>query len=102
MLRIFSDMIRIAVLPKTPLTVILAIVTFLSGYVVFKGPSALIRLNFLLYWVILLSWLLLVSGGLASHFSFSGLFPLLGPGVPTLLTQGIYKVSLFAEFLLIG
>lgn len=95
-LRLIVDQTKIVTLPKTPTSVMLLLVLVLSLFLCWRGIEALARMSAMwLPWVG--STLVLLAVLIWNLVDFKHLFPLLGPGVPTLAVEGVQHSLYYGE-----
>jgi spore germination protein (amino acid permease) len=99
--RQFAANFQVAVLPRTPLEPLAVVLLLLAGLTASLGLEALVRTAMLFSLVIGLFFVPLTVAALPAA-DVSQLFPLLGPGLPALLTQGWQDSALYDEFLILG
>ena len=101
MVRQFAESFILAILPRTPISVIMLLFLALLVYAVLLGIETLSRVAWFFgpYLLIALLTILLCS---LPHGSLLNLTPLLGPGPWPLIKNSVIHCSIFAEILLLG
>lgn len=97
-LRLLVDQTKVVTLPNTPLSVMLLCILILCIYLNYKGIECLGRLS-----SVLLPWLIgtLISLALLVYnlYDFTNLFPLFGPGLGVVITEGVKHGLYFGELM---
>jgi spore germination protein (amino acid permease) len=101
LLRKFAESFILAILPRTPISVIMLFFLVLLMYAAFLGIETLSRVAWFFgpYLLIALLTILLFS---LSQSSFQNLFPILGTGPGPILKSSLIHSSIFGEILLLG
>ena len=101
MVRQFAESFILAILPRTPISLIMLLFLALLAYAALLGIETLSRVAWFLgpYLLIALLTILLFS---LPHGSVLNLTPLLGPGPWPLIKNSMIHCSIFAEILLLG
>ncbi len=94
--REFSETVGTALLPRTPLSVIMAVFVLASLFAAYMGLEALTRAAFLASPLILLTLVLLVLLMLPQT-NFDAIFPLLGVGLGKLIYHGVAHAAVAGE-----
>lgn len=101
-LRQFSENIVTAILPKTPLSVVLIGFLVVIAYGSLLGIEAIARSAWFVTPFMMVGVMALLGGGLLTYRGENALAPFWGPGFLSVAGWGLIKVSLFAEILIIG
>ncbi|NLS44408.1 MAG: endospore germination permease [Firmicutes bacterium] len=101
LIREFSETVSTALLPRTPLSVIMGVFIISTFSAVHMGlgaiaGTALIGMPLITVTLILLNFLLLPQS------NFDVIFPLFGPGLRTLISRGISHSGIAGEILFLG
>ena len=101
MLRKFAETFILAILPRTPISVIILFFLSLLMYATFLGIETLSRVAWFYgpYLLMALVAILLFS---APQGDYHNLLPVLGNGPGAILKQAVIHISMFAELLLFG
>jgi spore germination protein KB len=94
--RLFADQTKVVALPKTPLSFLLLCAIVVSCYIAVKGFEGVARITSVFFpWMIITIILLVVL--VINRFHVYYLFPLLGPGLKTIILEGVKHSLYFAE-----
>lgn len=95
-LREFAEAISTAILPRTPIDVLIVSVALAAAYAAYLGPEAVGRLAiFLAPWLVVFLAVILVAPLVVVDLGH--LFPLWGTGLPRILGHSLLRSSLYAE-----
>ncbi len=100
-LRQFAESFILAILPRTPISVISGVFLLLLIWAMLQGIEALSRVAILLGPYLLTALILIVAFTLP-QMHLGNLSPVLGPGVGSILKFSVFEISSFAELLLLG
>ncbi|MFZ5823057.1 MAG: GerAB/ArcD/ProY family transporter [Bacillota bacterium] len=101
-LRQFSENIVAAILPKTPLPVVIIGLLVVIAYGSLLGIEAIARSAWFVTPFMVVGVVALLAGGLFTYRGLNALTPFWGPGLLPVAGWGLIKVSLFAEILVVG
>lgn len=94
--REFGDLMIVYLLPNTPLSVIMLILVFLSGYAVYQGLEVFFRITEILFPIVLVIYVALIFTLLSSGIvQFERLEPLLEHGLKPVVDAAIPEVISF-------
>ncbi|MEW5866761.1 MAG: GerAB/ArcD/ProY family transporter [Bacillota bacterium] len=99
--REFSETVGTALLPRTPLSVTMAIFVLVTVFAAYLGVEGLARAAFLASPVIVAT-LILLNLLLLPQANFDAVFPLFGPGADKLVYHGVAHSAVAGEVLFLG
>jgi spore germination protein (amino acid permease) len=101
LMREFVDVLKVFILPLTPISLITAAVTIAAIISAFLGLESIARISKLSAYICLAGYMavLLLS---VNEYDFSNLFPVLGYGIGTTIKEGISRSSVFSEVILVS
>ncbi len=100
-LRQFAESFILAILPRTPISVITGVFLLLLILAMLQGIEALSRVAILLG-PYLLAALIIIVGFTLPQMHLGNLSPILGPGLVPIFKYSVFEISSFAELLLLG
>lgn len=101
-LRQFGENIVAAILPRTPLPVVLLAFLGAIVYGALLGIEAIARSAWIVMPFMVIGVMTLLAGGLYTFHGLNALTPFWGPGLIPVVGWGLVKVSLFGEILVIA
>lgn len=99
--RAFVEAVIGTILPRTPAHVVMFLFMAVTVYIAYYGIETLSRLSQLVAVVLLMGFLLLLVADLG-WMDHRYLYPVLGPGLGTVVAAGVAKSSYFSELILLG
>ncbi|HCC33180.1 MAG TPA: hypothetical protein DEQ28_04670 [Clostridiales bacterium] len=99
--RQFAANFQVAVLPRTPVELLAAVLLLLAGLTVSLGLETLVRIA-MLFSLVIASFFVPLAVATLPAADLGHLFPLLGPGLYPVLAQGWQDSALYDEFLILG
>lgn len=99
--REFSEIIKTAVLPLTPISVLIGLIISASVFGAYQGIESISRGNWLFTPFIILA-LLIILLGILPFSQPTYIFPLLGTGALPVLKAGIFRTLLFSDIIFLG
>ncbi|WP_048743729.1 endospore germination permease [Paenibacillus sp. P22] len=101
-LREFSELLASDILPRTPMNIIMIAMLIPIAVVAYAGLEAIGRFCWSAAGLIVASVVIVLMGGLMTHFEPDALLPFWGTGRSRVLSLGLVKSSLFSEMLVFG
>lgn len=101
LLREFSEVLKVFILPLTPISIILGAVIIAAVVAAYLGLESIARISKIVAYIFLVGYIsvLLLA---RNEYNFSNLFPFLGYGIGTTVIEGITRSSVFSEIILIA
>ncbi|ASS65611.1 MULTISPECIES: GerAB/ArcD/ProY family transporter [unclassified Paenibacillus] len=101
-LREFSELLASDILPRTPMNIIMIAMLIPIAVVAYAGLEGIGRFCWSAAGLIVASVVVVLLGGLMTHFEPNALQPFWGTGRTRVLSLGLVKSSLFSEMLVFG
>lgn len=98
-MRQYSENLLAVFLPRTPLQVVMGAYLGAATFIAYLGVEGLARTAWLLGPWLLAGLATLLAGALLTFTSTGGLTPFWGPGLPVVITEGLFRSGVGAEIL---
>lgn len=99
--RSYVDIIRGVFLPTTPMLIIYILVIGTSYYIANKGFETIGRVSYIIIFYVAAANLFLIFLT-RKDFDMNNIFPLWGPGIGQLITNGVSQISIISEIILVS
>lgn len=100
-LRSYLEMVKMILLPNTPIEIILGIFAVVIGLTAFAGLESIARIH-AIFVPIVLAILGVFFIFLFPHIKVTNIFPILGKGTYNIFVRGIENIDLFDDFLILN
>lgn len=97
-IREFSEDMKIISLPLTPLSFIMFFFSIGAVLGAMLGIEAIVRLSAIVVPLISAAYIIILLG-VIPQTNFNNVFPILGTGLKDIFSNGLFRVSIFAEFM---
>jgi spore germination protein (amino acid permease) len=97
-LREYAENLKVVSLPNTPISFIMAILLLAALVGAFSGIEAIVRFHVIVVPFIILGILIILIGA-AKFYDINKIFPILGNGVPVILSKGLIRTSVFSPII---
>ncbi len=94
--REFSELVNTAYLPRTPMIVVIGVLTLLSVYVLYHGLEVLCRVNTVILWTVIAALLLVIALGI-KEVRLEEFLPVLENGFGPVILGAVAPGSWFGE-----
>ncbi len=98
-----ADVVQVQLIfaPQTPLPIIESLILLVAVYASYLGLEAIARSNLIAFFLLIVLIITLFIITQLFYANWMNLAPILGPGIPTLLTQGILHAGFYGELLIL-
>lgn len=101
LLREFSEVLRIYILPSTPISLVMGTLTLTAVTINFLGFEAIVRFAKLMAYLLLAGFITVIILNY-NHYDFYNLFPIQGYGLKNVAFHGFSRSSFYSEVILLG
>lgn len=97
-LREYSENLKVVSLSNTPISFIMVILLLAALAGAFSGIEAIVRFHAIVVPIIIIGLFIILIGA-AKFYDINKLFPILGNGVPVIISKGLIRISVFSPIL---
>ncbi|OPZ83440.1 MAG: Spore germination protein [Firmicutes bacterium ADurb.Bin419] len=101
LLREFSEVLKVFILPLTPISVIIGAVIIAGIVAAYLGLESIARISKFIAYIFLVGYVAVLLLA-RNEYDFSNLFPIWGYGIGTTIKEGITRSSVFSEIILVA